>query len=121
MARALEAGCAGEQGKFWEMHDRLFASQTALAPADLLGHAQALGLDAARFQACIDAGSGSDQIRKDIAEGQKAGVSATPAFFLGLTTPNSGTLKVAKSLVGAKAYASFKEEIDALLATAPKS
>lgn len=117
----IAATCAGEQGKFWEMHDRLFANQTALAPAQMLGHAQALGLDAARFQACFDGAVQSDQIRKDIVEGQKAGVTATPAFFLGYTSGDGTTLKVVKSLVGAKAYPMFKEEIDTLLAGAPKS
>jgi protein-disulfide isomerase len=115
------ATCAGEQGKFWEMHDRLFASQAALTPADILGYAQAVGLDMQRFQGCFNIGLHTDQIRKDIAEGQKAGVTATPAFFLGVTTPNSPTLKVVKAIKGAKAYSAFKEEIDALLAAPPSS
>ena len=115
------ATCAGEQGKFWEMHDRLFANQTALTPTQLVSHAQALGLNAGQFQACFDAGLHVQQIRKDMAEGEKAGVTATPAFFLGRTTPNSQTLKVAKTLRGAKPYAAFKEAIDALLATPPPS
>jgi protein-disulfide isomerase len=63
----------------------------------------------------------TDQILKDIAQGQKAGVTATPAFFLGVTTPNSPTLKVVKAIKGAKAYSAFKEEIDALLAAPPSS
>ena len=120
--KAHEAAiCAGEQGKFWEMHDRLFASQAALTPADITGYAQAMGLDIQKFQGCFNIGLHTDQIRKDIAEGQKAGVTATPVFFLGVTTPNSPTLKVAKTIVGAKAYSAFKEEIDALLAAPPSS
>ncbi len=120
--RAHEAAtCAGEQGKFWEMHDRLFASPTALAPTDMPGHAQALGLNAGQFQTCFDAGLHVPQIRKDISEGEKAGVTGTPAFFLGITRPNSQTLKVAKTLVGAKPYSAFKEAIDALLASPPPS
>ena len=115
------ATCAGEQGKFWEMHDRLFVSQAALTPADITGYAQAIGLEMQRFQTCLTAGVHAGQIRKDIAEGEKAGVTGTPAFFLGITTPNSPTLKVTKTIVGAKAYAAFKEEIDALLATPPSS
>ena len=47
MKAAEAAHCAGEQGKYWEMHDRLFANQTELARTDLAKHAQALGLDAA--------------------------------------------------------------------------
>jgi protein-disulfide isomerase len=113
------ATCAGEQGKFWEMHDRLFANQTALAPTDIIGYAQTLGLDMQKFQGCFNVGLHTEQIRKDIAEGEKAGVTGTPTFFLGVTTPNSPTMKVSKTMVGAKAYTAFKEEIDALLKTAP--
>ena len=120
--RAHEAAtCAGEQDKFWEMHDRLFANQTALTPTQMLGYAQALGVNAGQFQSCFDAGLHVAQIRKDIAEGEKAGVTATPAFFLGVTTPNSQTLKVARTIKGAKPFSAFKEAIDALLAAPPPS
>src|SRR5207237_1149250 len=52
--KAAEAAmCAGEQDKFWEMHDHLFAHQDALAPADLAGHAAAVGLDGPRFERCL--------------------------------------------------------------------
>jgi protein-disulfide isomerase len=120
--KAHEAAiCAGEQGKFWEMHDRLFAGQAALTPADIFNYAQAIGLKMGEFQGCFNVGLHTEQIRKDIAEGQKAGVTATPVFFLGVTTPNSPTLKVTKTIIGAKAYSAFKEEIDALLAAPPPS
>ena len=115
------ATCAAEQGKFWEMHGRLFANQTALTPPQLIGYAQALGLNAAQFQACFDADRHAAQIRKDISEGEKAGVTGTPTFFLGTTTPNSPTLKATTTLVGAKQYSAFKEAIDALLAAKPAS
>src|SRR3989454_2777070 len=56
--KAAEAAhCAGERGKYWEMHDRLFANQGALASAQLLLHAQALGLDPQPFSQCLDGGS----------------------------------------------------------------
>lgn len=48
--------CAGEQGKYWEMHDRLFANQKALAPEKLPEHAQAIGLKAEAFKTCLDSG-----------------------------------------------------------------
>ena len=120
--KAHEAStCASDQGKFWEMHDRLFANQTALAPEQLIDYARTLGLNGDKFQACFNAESHKQQIQNDITEGQKAGVTGTPTFFLGRTVPNSQTLKVAKTLVGAKAYSAFKEEIDALLAAPPSS
>jgi len=115
------ATCAADQGKFWEMHDRLFASQPALTPDQLIGYAQAVGLNAGQFQACFSADRHAAEIRKDISEGEKAGVTGTPTFFLGATTPNSPTLKVTNTLVGAKQYSAFKEAIDALLAAKPAS
>ena len=115
--KAAEASrCAGEQGKYWEMHGQLFAHQQALSPTDLSGYAQALGLKAPLFQACLESGHYAAAIRKDIAEGQQAGVTGTPAFFLGLTDPNSGKVKALRVIKGAQAYAGFKDAIDSLLA-----
>src|SRR5207247_198291 len=73
--KAAEAAhCAGEQGKYWEMHDRLFANQRALGGAQLPVHAQALGLTAQAFGECLDSGKYAAEIRKDLEDGQKAGV-----------------------------------------------
>jgi len=117
--KAAEAAhCAGAQGKFWEMHGRLFTHQQALRPEDLEQHAQALGLDAAQFHQCLERGQYAAAIREDMAEGQKAGITGTPVFFLGLTEPNGGTLKTVRRLIGAQPYASFQEAIESLLAQA---
>jgi len=81
--KAAEATrCAQDQGKFWEMHDRLFADQQKIAPEDLVEHAKALGMDDAGFKKCLDEGTYAAAIRKDMAEGQKAGVTGTPTVFL---------------------------------------
>jgi protein-disulfide isomerase len=110
------ARCAGEQGRYWEMHGRLFGSQRALAPGDLAGHGQALGLDAPRFQECLDSGRHAPAIRQDVADGQRVGVTGTPTFFLGYTRPGEPTVRGVKMLRGARPYASFKEAIETLLA-----
>ena len=69
--KAAEAAhCAGEQGKYWEMHSRLFENQRALSLKDLPQHAQALGLDAPKFQQCLESGKYASRIRKDLADGQ---------------------------------------------------
>jgi protein-disulfide isomerase len=115
--KAAEAAqCAGEQGKYWEMHDRLFGNQSALAPADLPGHARALGLDVAKFEQCLESGQIAASIRQDQADGQKAGVRGTPSFFLGLTTPAGEAVRALRMIQGAQPYAAFKEAIDSLLA-----
>jgi len=116
--KAAEAAeCAGEQGKFWQMHDRLFANQKALKPEDLPEHAKALGLELSKFQKCLDSGKYADEINKDIAEGQKAGVTGTPASLLGWIEPDGKNVKAVKIIKGAQPYAAFKEGIESLLGT----
>ena len=113
---AEAAGCAGDQGKYWEMHDRLFANQNALAPAQLPSHAEALSLDAAKFKTCLDSGKFTAKVRKDFNDAQKAGATGTPTFFIGLTDPKSSDVKAVRKIVGAQSYAAFKDAIDTLLA-----
>jgi protein-disulfide isomerase len=116
--KAAEAArCAGEQGKFWEMHDRLFSNQTSLEPAK--PHAEAIGLDGPKFEACLSAGKYAEAIRKDAAEGQKAGVTGTPLFFLAYTDPASSQVKTVVRLSGAQPFSAFKAQIDQLLAAEP--
>jgi protein-disulfide isomerase len=117
--KAAEAAhCASEQGKFWEMHDWLYANQKALSPSDLLTHAQAVGLDVPKFQQCLETGNYATKIRKDMADGQQAGVRSTPTFLLGLTEPKDPKkVKVVQVIRGAKPYADFKQAIDRLLAS----
>src|SRR6185503_12397734 len=82
-ARAAEAAaCANEQGKFWPMHDVMFENQDKLGEADLKQSAAALGLDAAKFDQCLESGRYTGQWKKDAAEGEQYGVSSTPAFFI---------------------------------------
>lgn len=112
---AVAANCAGEQGKFWAMHQRLFTYQDELGSKDLLQHAKMLSLDSSKFVRCLDSEESAAKVRKDLDEGQKAGVKVTPTFLLGLTEPNSPKIAVQKTIVGAKPYTDFKEAIDGLL------
>ncbi len=79
-AEALEA--AGAQGRFWEMHDRLFAEQDRLELDDLVGHAQALGLDAERFLEALRDGVHEAAIDADVESAERSGVTGTPTFFV---------------------------------------
>lgn len=118
--KAAEAPhCAGDSGKYWEMHDRLFANPQALAQNDLVAHAQALGLDTKAFEACLQSGKYTSRVDQALAEGERAGVRGTPSFFLGLTEPNSGKITAVAAIRGAHPFATFQQEIDKLL-TGPK-
>lgn len=100
--KAAEAAtCAHEQGRFWPMHDLLFANQKELTTTHLNGHARALGLDAARFAECLQSGRYEAEWRRDAADAERYAVKSTPAFFI------NGRL-----LVGAQPYAAFEEVIE---------
>jgi protein-disulfide isomerase len=115
--KAAEATrCAQDQGKYWEMHERLFANQQTIGPDDLLGHAKALGLDEEGFKKCLGEGTYAAAIRKDVAEGQRAGVTGTPAFFLGVVDGTDGKVKVVRNLSGAQPFSAFQAAIDSVLA-----
>ncbi len=81
--KAAEASaCANDQGKFWELHDRMFANQSGLALDALKGMAADLGLDTAKFNECLDKGIYAEAVKKDFEAGAAAGVNGTPAFFI---------------------------------------
>src|SRR5882724_84695 len=79
-AEAAEA--AGEQGKFWEMHDFLFENQDALEDEDLAEYAAALDLDVDRLSAEISTGAHTARIQEDFKSGARGGVNGTPCFFI---------------------------------------
>jgi protein-disulfide isomerase len=100
--KAGEAGhCAGDQGKYWEYHDRLFANQQALQPADLKKHASDLGLDAAAFGSCLDSSKYGERVRDGVSLGTSLGVNSTPTIFIN-----------GRRLSGAQPYEVFVSAID---------
>ncbi len=81
--KAAEAArCAADQGRFWELHDRMFQNQQKLAVADLKAAAAEIGMDGAAFGSCLDSGRYAAAVQKDVADGRGYGVSATPTFFI---------------------------------------
>ena len=98
---AIAARAAGEQGKYWEMHDKLFADQQHEDRATFEKYAQELGLNMAKFKAALDAQKGKEAIEADAAAGGKIGARGTPAFFVN-----------GKFLSGAQPYEVFKAKID---------
>jgi protein-disulfide isomerase len=107
---AAEAALAAhEQGKFWEMHDKLFANQQALDRPNLEKYAGELGLDVGKFKAALDSGKYKDKVQKDAALGGTVGATGTPTLFVN-----------GRSVVGAQPFDSFKTIIDDELSKAKK-
>lgn len=103
----IAAACAEKQGKFWEMHDLLYANQKALADADLEKYAQQVGLDMGKYRACVKSPEAKALVDSDMAGGISKGVEATPMFFVG-----------GSKVLGAQPFDKFKAVIDSELAKA---
>ena len=79
---AEAARCSGEQGKFWEYHDTLYAKAPKLAAADLKTYAQDMSLDTTKFDQCLTSGKYKALVQKDLSEGAELGITGTPTFFI---------------------------------------
>ena len=121
-ARASEAAlCAGDQGRYWEMHAKIFSEQNRLADEDLVAHAEAIGLDLDKFRSCMEEGRHRARVEADMTAGAKAGVAGTPSFLLGLTDPTDPNKFTATELLqGALPYPQFRAAIDKLLSGGAK-
>jgi protein-disulfide isomerase len=116
MIAAQAARCARDQGKFWEMHDSLFANQAALTEKDMLNRAQSLGIDLTQLTQCLSSQKYSDEVRKSATEALSTmGIQGTPMFFLGMIQENGNVVKVGKVIMGAYPYEIFKADLDELL------
>ena len=101
---AEAAECAGEQGKYYEMHDLLFERGVAGGVTSYKQFAQQLGLNTAEFNTCLDSGAMASEVQKDFADGQRAGVQGTPGFIV------NGQL-----ISGAQPFPVFEQVIEAAL------
>ena len=104
--KAAEAAeCAGEQGKFWEMHDQLFEKGVKEGVSSFKKFASDIGLDTEKFNACLDSGKMASETAKDMQDGQAAGITGTPGFII------NGQL-----ISGAQPFSVFQQIIEAELA-----
>ncbi|MBI4168227.1 MAG: DsbA family protein [Candidatus Aenigmarchaeota archaeon] len=111
---SAEAGeCADDQGKFWEMHDKIFGEQDkqgtgtiTFTDADLKSWAAEIGLDSVKFNSCMDSHKYKAEVAKDLSDGEAAGVQGTPTFFVG--NAKDGYIIIP----GAVSYSVFKQVVD---------
>jgi len=104
---AAAATCAGEQGKFWEMHEKIFSNQSALAAERLSRYAGEIGVDGGKFEACMVEPRHAQALEASMTEAKSLGVRGTPAFFIN-----------GRMLVGAQPFEAFARIIDDELARA---
>ena len=104
--KAAEAAeCAGEQGKYFDMHDKLFEDGVVGGTTTFKQYAKEIGLDTSKFNTCLDTGAMASEVRKDFVDGQQAGVQGTPGFIV------NGNL-----VSGAQPFSVFEQIIEAELA-----
>jgi protein-disulfide isomerase len=125
MSAAMAAHCAGEQGKFWEMHDSLFIDKiptpgpngrsSGLTTGDIDERAANLGLDTTKLDDCMASTRFADVIKRSTDEAAKMNIDGTPTFVIGTIGPNSNIVTVKKTIVGAQPFGAFKAAIDPLL------
>jgi protein-disulfide isomerase len=115
-ARSHEAAnCAGEQGKYWELHRSLFNSPVAKDDAALVAQAKSIGLDATRLQSCLASGKYTASVQASVRRMEQLGIQGTPMVLIGLTPAPGQPLKIEKFVYGAQSFAAFKSAIDSLL------
>jgi protein-disulfide isomerase len=115
VAAAVAARCAGDQGAYWPMHDRLFAERAKLDQELFLRHAKSLGLDDARFSQCLRDGRHVQAIFQDRQEANSWGFHGTPGFVIMRSSQQPTAKDPAVAIPGAFPFESFAEEIDRLL------
>jgi protein-disulfide isomerase len=112
------ANCAGDQGKYWQMHESLFANAPVRDVAQLTAQAKTIGLDVGKFSACMSSGRHAAAIRDSIERMQELGVGGTPLTLIGITPAPGAPMKIVSSVYGARPYPDFKAAIEAALAQA---
>jgi len=118
---AVAARCAGAQGRYWPMHDRLFSERGRLDSGLFKGYAKAIGLDETAFAKCFDERQYLESIFRDRQEANRWGFHGTPGFILIRTVGGPTEKEPAVAIPGAVPFEDFAEEIERMLATAPRS
>jgi protein-disulfide isomerase len=108
---AIAATCASQQGKFWELHDRLFQNQGQLSAATERALASEAGVDLATFDACVQQQPGAAGIARDVASAQALGLNSTPTFLIGRLQADR-TVKVSRIVLGAQPADRFRAALD---------
>lgn len=118
---AVAARCAGAQGRYWAMHDRLFGEGGRLDSGAFRSYAKAIGLDQVAFAQCFDERRYLESVFQDRQEANRWGFHGTPGFILMHTVGGATEKEPAVAIPGAFPFEDFAEEIERLLRSAPHS
>ena len=118
---AVAARCAGAQGRYWAMHDRLFGEGGRLDSGAFRSYAKAIGLDQVAFAQCFDERRYLESVFQDRQEANRWGFHGTPGFILMHTVGGATEKEPAVAIPGAFPFKDFAEEIERLLRSAPRS
>jgi protein-disulfide isomerase len=102
---AEAARCAGDEGKYWHFHDKLYASSPKIATADLNSYAKEVGLNQELFEKCLSGGKYKASVQKDLNDGTVLGLTGTPGFFVN-----------GREIIGTQPFEAFAALIDEELA-----
>lgn len=112
------AKCANEEGRFWEMHGRMFSPAGSHTMEQLEAHAIAIGVPIDRFRECMASGRHTEAIQASIETASRLGANGTPSFFVGLRDPATDQVRLVQTISGAHPFSEFEKVIDAALAEA---
>jgi len=106
--------CAAEQGKFWEMHSKMFTPAGTHTPALLEARAAEAGVDLAPYRECMASGRTADEVQASIESAVQLGANGTPSFFVGIRDPETNRVRITQGLSGAQPFEEFEKVIVAV-------
>jgi protein-disulfide isomerase len=119
---ALAVECAGDQGKFWDLHSRLFSNQSLIANGDLTSPAKAIGLNMSQFDQCLASGKTQAIVRAGVEQAESLGIQSTPSFVIGLVDDKhtSDDIKIVAVINGAYPFTVFRSALEKALDSSKK-
>jgi protein-disulfide isomerase len=105
------AMCAADQGKFWDLHKKLF-EKSVKTPDELTAIAKDAGLDTTAFRSCLDSGKHAKAVQDSVARISKMNINGTPMFLVGRTPSGSAPMTVSKVIEGAQPYEAFQMVVE---------
>jgi protein-disulfide isomerase len=108
------AACANDQGKFWNLHAKLFEKPSRTLE-EIIPLAQSVGIDTAALRTCVESGKHSSEVRESVKRMQQLGIDSTPTFLIGKTPAPGQPMQILKVVKGAFPYEQFKAALDPLL------